>query len=336
MQLNVLYLILNLFNISVRNTQYDTLMLLFMTLYSRLNCAKTWNSLGFFFVFIRSLPFTSVHIHSLPFLDGISKEINEVDVTKMNAPHSAGKNRKSPHKDRSKNVEVKAESQVQKSPPLKVPSPAGNTSSKSKPSASSPSKIIVTMPRNNMAHPHFSQGYHVQHYGYHNGPRASPGQYQHPVLYTSAYRPDMYNYQTQHHLPMGSPSFSMPSDIYYEHPAAPRNRARADDHKSRENSVKHSENDENLKPDAIKSSLKQGKPLETKTSPPIPSPPPKKRRIVGSWDEDADRNEDVGAASPGMFRSPLPGEKMQGGRNFFVSFSFWENSSVDFVPYFIY
>ena len=61
-------------------------------------------------------------------------------------------------------------------------------------------------------------------------------------------------------------------------------------------------------------------------SPPIPSPPPKKRRIaaVASWEEQtprANRDEAIGAASPGMFRSPMPGERMRGGRNFgnFVS-----------------
>ncbi len=46
-----------------------------------------------------------------------------------------------------------------------------------------------------------------------------------------------------------------------------------------------------------------------KMGPLLRSPPPKKRRIVGSWDE-SDRKEDldIGMPSPGVFRSPIDGK----------------------------
>ncbi len=46
-----------------------------------------------------------------------------------------------------------------------------------------------------------------------------------------------------------------------------------------------------------------------KMGPLLRSPPPKKRRIVGSWDE-SDRKDDldIGMPSPGVFRSPIDGK----------------------------
>ncbi len=129
---------------------------------------------------------------------------------------------------------------------------------------------------------------------------------------------------------MGSPSpstFSLPSTLYYRAPSH-ENKSDASIRTSPERNVRRSgtesclENDENASPDKLASKLEplDTSSLETKKSPPISSPPPKKRRIVGSWDEDGDHKDEIGAASPGMFRSPLPDENMKGGRIYFVSF----------------
>jgi len=53
----------------------------------------------------------------------------------------------------------------------------------------------------------------------------------------------------------------------------------------------------------------------------IPSPPPKKRKIIGSWDEH-DPQDHISAASPGIFRSPpMHSDKMKVKGLGFVSYS---------------
>jgi hypothetical protein len=281
--------------------------------FSRLNCAKTWNSLLF------SVPSNLNLSKMLLVQDGKTKEVLPKDATSSVRSISAVLDHEVAQKETSNKVELKGSPLGLKSQSCAAPSPVGMTTKNSKPSGNSQSKYMMTMPRTSATHSSYPPGYHPRQYGYHSGIRTSPLGYQHPSLYVSAYRQDMYHHQRQHHLQMGSPpTYSMPNGVYYP-PPVQHNKTNTEPNSQRDGANSLPENDENAKPAPVKLEPTEEKPLETKTSPPIPSPPLKKRRIVGSWDEDQDRNENIGAASPGMFRSPLPGEKMQGGRNFFVS-----------------
>jgi len=148
--------------------------------------------------------------------------------------------------------------------------------------------------------PHQAYGNHYAPppYGFHVA--RSPIGYPHPNMYSN-YRPDMY--PPQRHLPLGSPPEYNPTTrgMYYPQDVAMKQK----DQWNLPNAPSHN----HAKPAAVKQEPDEHLHLK---GPLLRSPPPpKKRRVHGSWD-DQDRNLDVGAASPGMFRSPPCDAKMRG------------------------